>query len=838
MLNIHKINAVINGRFLLQYNNAGIKHILLDSRKVRFTQNAIFFAIVGKNHNGHYFVEELYQQGVRNFVVSQPINIHNLPLANVIEVANTLTALQMLAAYHRQQFTIPVIGITGSNGKTIVKEWLHQLLFSDYKIVRNPKSYNSQVGVPLSVWQINATHNLGIFEAGISTTHEMQQLSQIVQANIGIFTNIGSAHSRGFTNIEEKAAEKALLFTKSKYVIYCADYLAITKALQLVKTQYKPDLQLLAWRNIDSKLPQSPYLRWLVQIVVQKNRSIINFYKPKQQHNISNSYYLAFTDKASIENAIHCICLLLQLGYSPQTINNRLSKLSTVEMRLELKAGINHCTIINDAYNSDLNALQIALDFLLQQQQHPKKTVILSDIIGSDYAQDSLYQRVANFIHQAKIDKFIGIGSNILAHQQYFTIKEAYFFSTTQAFLQQLPSFSNESILIKGARNFAFEKIVQQLSQKIHSTILSINLNAITHNLMVYRSFLKPSTKIMVMVKSLSYGSGSYEIANHLQFNKLDYLAVAYTDEGVALRKAGIQLPIMVLNPTNDSFYQLLKYNLEPEVYSINHLKQLINFIQSAQYHTAPVAVHLNLDTGMHRLGFEWQHLAQLLNLLKKNAICIKVKSIFTHLAASDSDQFDDFSLKQIATFEQMRTYLSDIIQKDTLIHALNSTGIARFAKQAQYDMVRLGLGLYGFDASSNIQHLLQNVSSLTTHIAQIKTIAKGETIGYGRKGIADTDKRIATVNIGYGDGLSRSLSNGVGKMYINGYFAPIIGNVCMDMCMLDISDLPNKVKEGDKVEVFGNHQSVNDIAQSTHTIAYEVLTNISERVKRIYYYD
>jgi Alr-MurF fusion protein len=824
MYTIAEIEKIINGHFLSSKNDtAVIEHLLIDSRKLLFPSTTLFFPIAGPRRQGKAFVKELYDKGVRNFVVDDTFIF--LPQdyggANIIVVQNVLAALQQLVAHHRRQFNIPVIGITGSNGKTIVKEWLHQLLHHDYNIVRSPKSYNSQIGVPLSVWQINAANNLGIFEAGISMPHEMERIEKIIQPTIGIFTNIGEAHSEGFNSITDKVNEKVNLFTNTATIIYCKDESIIDEALTALQQKNKNTL--FGWG-----LKEGAAL-YITTIQVQPFNTVIKgLYKEKK---ISIS--IPFTNDAAIKNAITCWCVLLHLQITDELISERMLQLKPVEMRLELKEGINSCSVINDSYSADITSLSIALDFLQQQQQHTKRTVILSDILQSGKNNAALYQEVADILQQKNINRLIGIGTEIIKHSNYFAaIKETVFFNSTTEFKQQFPAlhFYNETILLKGARVFEFEQISHLLEQKSHQTVLEINLNAITHNLKAYQQQLQPGVKLMAMVKAFSYGSGSFEIANLLQFQKVDYLAVAYADEGVELRKAGIALPIMVMNVEESTFDLLVQHNLEPELFSFGMLNEFENYLQQNGVSNFPV--HIKLDTGMHRLGFEAADIDALCKrLLNNNAF--KIQSVFSHLAASDSTVHDEFTKLQAAAFNTACIKISAVINYTFIKHIANTSAIHRH-KNLQLHMVRLGIGLYGVDSNKIMQQQLKNVSTLKTTISQIKKVKAGESIGYSRKGIAEKDSVIATVRIGYADGYPRSLSNGIGNMLVNGKLAPVIGNVCMDMTMLDITGI--NADEGDDVIVFGEKLSVSELAKWSSTIPYEILTGISQRVKRVYY--
>jgi alanine racemase len=828
---ISTITTIIKATSLQQATDASIEHLLLDSRKLLFPDTSLFFALGGPRRNGGSFIQELYVKGVRNFVVDESFaadDINKYPGATFLQVKDTLTALHLLTAFHRKQFTIPVIGITGSNGKTIVKEWLYQLLQEDFNIVRSPKSYNSQIGVPLSVWQMNGQHTLAIFEAGISQPDEMQQLQKIIEPTIGVFTNIGEAHAEGFLNIRQKINEKLKLFIHSDLLIYGSDDPDVNDAVPMFANNVRPanTFQLFSWgKNAEAALHIDSIEKIATQTI------IIAALKGDDQQEQIIKCIIPFTDDASIENAITCIAVLIHLQIPPNVIAERMLHLRPVEMRLELKQGNNNCSIINDSYSADINSLVIALNFLQQQQQHIQRTLILSDILQSGKSNNELYSDIAHILEQKNIDRLIGIGPEISKHGPAFkNIKQVTFFPSTVAFKEQFYSlhFINETILLKGARVFEFEQIVHLLEQQVHQTVLEINLNAVTHNLKQYQQQLNPGVKLMAMVKAFSYGSGSFEIANLLQFHKVDYLAVAYADEGVELRRAGITLPIMVMNAEETTFDILVQHNLEPELYSFNILIAFEKYLHQSGINNFPV--HIKLDTGMHRLGFEAADIKKLCDQLRGNSI-FKIQSVFTHLAASDAAEHDEFTNYQASEFKKAAASLQQVIPYPFLQHMANTSAIHRH-KDLQLDIVRLGIGLYGVDAI--LQQQLKNVTTLKTTISQIKKVKAGESVGYSRKGVAERDSVIATVRIGYADGYPRILSNGIGKMYVNGKLVPIIGSVCMDMTMLDITGVD--VQEGDEVIVFGENLPVSDIAKWSQTIAYEILTGISQRVKRVYF--
>ncbi len=795
-----------------------IEHLLTDSRKLVFPKTSLFFALATVRKNGCVFVDELYHKGVKNFVVPSEFHTGNYPDANFIFDDHPVNSLQQLAAYHRGSFSYPVIGITGSNGKTVVKEWLYQLLHTDYNIVRSPKSYNSQIGVPLSVWQMSDHNNIAIFEAGISLPNEMDQLQKIISPNIGILTNIGEAHSAGFADKKQKATEKFRLFSNASVVVCNADNALVESIAN------DSGVPLFSWGKRSCTLQ-----------VIKIDKSASNTTICAEHQNNPVEITIPFTDDASVENAISCWCVLLYLQVDNKTISERMLRLTSVEMRLQLKKGINNCLIINDSYSNDLSSLNIALDFLQQQSGNQSTTVILSDIAEAADDKNELYKKVAESILHHGVKKFIGIGPQLKKHQHTFRNlfkNECHFLNATHDFKNHfsLTHFKEEVILLKGARAFAFEEIDLLFAQKIHQTVLEVNLTAMVHNLKEYQRFIKPSTKIMAMVKAFSYGSGSAEVANVLQYHHIDYLAVAYADEGVELRKAGIHTPILVLNPEEVTFGLLVEYNLEPELYSFSILQSFAAYLGLQAINQFPV--HIKMDTGMHRLGFEMNVVGELMNFLAKNK-CLVVKSIFTHLAASDDPQHDAFTFQQAARLNDAYNSICSILDYPVLKHISNSSAIFRHP-ELQYDMVRLGIGLYGIDNIGETKLLLQKVAALKSTVAQLRKVAALETIGYNRKGVVNEDSLIATVRIGYADGFSRKLGNGVGNMSIKGKFAPVIGNVCMDMTMLDVTGID--VKEGDEVEIFGLNLPVQQLANWCNTIPYEILTGISQRVKRVYY--
>lgn len=815
---IANIANIVGGSLPAFHEDAAIEQLLTDSRRIIFPASSLFFALRGPRRDGHRFIADLYKKGVRNFVVSELPDGNSLPEANIIRVADTLQALQLLAAHHRKQFNMPVIGITGSNGKTIVKEWLNQLLEDRFNIVRSPKSYNSQIGVPLSVWQMNQGHDLAIFEAGISQPGEMMQLENMIRPTIGVLTNIGEAHSEGFNGIKQKILEKIQLFETAHTVIYCKDHPAIRE----VMAPLYPNA--FTWGKEEASLLVSRIEKKAAETIITVNRNNEEF-----------AWSIPFTDDASVENSITCCCVLLVMKLTPAGIIERMPLLSTVAMRLELKSGINNCSVINDSYSADIDSLQIALDFLEQQHQHPRRTVILSDILQSGKKPVELYAMVARLLGRRGVHRLIGVGAGISREQAVFAGVaglESLFYDSVDALKKDFHRlhFRDETILLKGARIFEFEQIVRLLEEKVHRTVLEINLNALAHNLRLYRQALHPSTRLMVMVKAFAYGSGSFEIANTLQYHQVQYLAVAYADEGVELRKGGITLPIMVMSPDASTFSVLVQYNLEPDLYSPELLAAFGHFLRQEGLRQFPV--HIELETGMNRLGFLPAHIPDLRVQLQSDLF--KVQSVFSHLVASEDPQHDAFTRKQAAVFLQMSNELQSALPYSFLRHIANSAGITRHP-DLQLDMVRLGIGLHGIDSGQHDMPDLQEVSCLKSTIAQIRTLEEGDTVSYGRKGVITSHSVIATVRIGYADGYPRSLGNGIGKMWVNGHLAPICGAVCMDMTMIDITGIPD-VQEGDEVVVFGPLLSVKQVASWAHTIPYEILTGVSQRVKRVYF--
>ncbi|GMQ25572.1 bifunctional UDP-N-acetylmuramoyl-tripeptide:D-alanyl-D-alanine ligase/alanine racemase [Algoriphagus sp. oki45] len=811
---------ITGGKLLGVSDGSALSQISIDSRQILQPSNTIFIALRGAKADGADYIPSLIQQGVRYFLVHEDFEPSEEMLSHAVflQVKDTKVALQQLAAFQRSLFTAPVLSITGSNGKTITKEWLGQLLSQQFSVAKSPKSYNSQVGVPLSVFGIHPYHQVALLEAGISKVGEMATLEKIIRPDLGIFTNIGSAHEEGFSNLKEKIREKLILFQSSKFLIYCRDQ-------ELLSMQIEKDVdpsKLISWsqeKDADFRISYKKGDHRTRVVFVKKDLSTYTFQVP-------------FSDQASLENATHALVAALTLGEDPKSIQQGLDQLRQVDMRLTLKPGINDCLLIDDTYNNDLAGLKVALEFMSQQRPKRQKVLILSDLLQQG-SPEKIYAEVTDLVRSYRIDRILAVGQEIKRLTDLFP-QQSELFQSTEELIESLPltSFQNDLILVTGARDFALERIVNRLQQRIHGTTLEINLNALTHNFNFYKRQLKPGTRVMVMVKAFAYGGGATEIANHLQTLGADYLAVAFTDEGVTLRNQGIRLPIMVLNPVEESFDLLREYQLEPVVFSPSFFKKLGIY---ASNHNIQIPIHLDLDTGMHRLGFEIQHLQELKTLIGTYPE-LRIASLYTHLVGADEEAHHVFSIDQLEQFMKMKKEIESILTYRPLIHALNSAGIIRFPEY-QMDMVRLGIGLYGVEVTGKHHHELKAVSTLKTTISQIKTLAPGSTVGYSRRGQLPNGGTIATLAIGYADGFDRRFSMGKGYVLIKGEKAPVIGNVCMDMTMVDISQIP-EVREGEQAIIYGEGIPLRDLADRIGTIPYELLTNISSRVKRVYYLD
>ena len=785
-----------------------IVHLLTDSRQLVEPQGTLFFAIPTKRNTGCRYVGDLYRKGVRSYIVPAGCDVTDFPDANIWQVEDVVDALQRLAACHRRCYDMPVVGITGSNGKTIVKDWLVQLLSDDHRVVASPKSYNSQIGVPLSVWQMGGNHDIALYEAGISQPGEMDALQRVIQPTIGILTNIGQAHDENFDSREQKLAEKMKLFAHCDTVIGRADLLEGVAGSYTWGTTDACDLRLL-------------------RADVAANSTTLDL-SPRDPALPPFSVTIPFADRASQENVMHCVSLMLLLGYSPDVIVSRCAMLVPVEMRMEVNEGTGNCQLINDSYSLDLNSLAIALDYMARERRHYRRTLIMSDILQSGLDDRTLYSQVAQLLVQRSVTRLIGVGAAVSRCADLFGGIDTAFYSSTDDFLARCDtaSFRNETILLKGARVFGFERIAKLLQRRSHETVMEVNLDALVHNLNYFRAQLMPQTKLMAMVKASSYGAGTVEVANTLQFNHADYLTVAYIDEGVELRRNGISLPIMVMNPEPGGFGDIVRYRLEPDIYSFRILEE---FAAGLDESVTPYPVHIEFDTGMHRLGFTGSDVEALLRRLSELEDRLAVCSVFTHLACSEDAAMDGFTQTQIARFRQWSAALPGIK------HILNSSGISRFP-EAQMDMVRLGIGLYGVAPEPEVQRQLKQVSRLVTRISQVKDIPEGDTVGYNCRWCATRPSRIAILTIGYADGLHRGLGNGQGRVVIEGHEAPIVGSICMDMCFVDVTDVP--CSEGDRAVIFGEGDLLQRNAAAAGTIPYELLTAVSPRVKRVYYHE
>lgn len=810
-LNISEFNSCLKTIDIInceKEESLEITNVSVDSRSLLNDRDTLFFALTGKNHNGHDYIGELIDKGVKYFVVSDHKDWRSqYKKGCFFKVKNTLHALQSSAAFHRLQFNFPVIGVTGSKGKTVVKEWLNFLMSEEYRIIKSPKSYNSQTGVPLSVFGIEEKHNLGIFEAGISTQNEMKKLAEIIKPTMGVLTSITDEHQEGFDSIDQKIQEKIKLFENAS-VVFCENDKRITKHIF--------DKELFTWSFSDSTATVFVKLQGKNLHLIYNGREI--------------EVKVPFDDSMSINNIVICICVLLYLKYPDEIIQQRIMKLYPIEMRLQVKKGVNRCVIIDDAYNADYQSIIIALDFLEKHKTNHAKTIVLSDVFRSDYKETEVYEQIRVLLERHKLTKIIAIGENI---GKYLSgLKNMLFFKNTDTFLQKMSidDFSDETILVKGARSFRFDKIVSLLEEKTHETVLEVDLTAIRHNLNFYRSMLKPETKIMVMVKAFGYGNGSVEIAKLLAHENVNYLGVAFADEGIALRKSGIKIPVIVMNPETNAFEAMIAYDLEPEIYSVRELNIFLKVAREKNCYNYPV--HIKLDTGMHRHGFLVEDLKELVEILKYTNV-VEVKSIFSHLSSSDLAEHREFTLNQIENFKENACRLTNELAINPIKHILNTSGIFNFS-QYQFDMVRLGIGLYGIGNGTEEIKCLKNVSTLKTRVMQVKEIAEGESVGYGRRFRTERKTKIATVPIGYADGIHRSWGNENGYVIINKQKAMIIGSICMDMLMVDVTDMC--CEEGDEVIVFGEELPVVEISSKLNTIPYEILTSISQRVKRIFY--
>ena len=794
-----QIAEIINGKLLNDSKDSLPAHeFAIDSRN-NIQTNALFFAIRGKRFHANTFIPELAERGVRHFVIEDDSVTQHIT-ANYILVDNVIQAFQQLAAYHRKQFQIPTIAVTGSNGKTIVKEWLFQLLTQDYSLVKSPKSYNSQVGVPLSVFQMDHYHNMAIFEAGISQKGEMQTLKTILEPTVGLFTNIGSAHNEGFTSRTEKLNEKLLLFNDCATIIYRKDQEVVHQCMQ---SKFK-NKELLAW-------------------TLKDNTFGLGKQRLKLPENITS---------IESENLGHCIATLLYLGYSTTKISKRISELHPVEHRLQIIQGQYNNKLINDSYNNDFGGLKAALEVARQQANGQPFSLILSEFKQTGLKEEEIAEKLWSLLRNYSIDEFIGIGTFFQQefHQNYSYGKHISTYSSTEEFISTTKptKFKDSTLLIKGARAFRFEQIIDHLKERRHDTVWEINLSAFTNNVNYFRGLLKPTTKLLVMVKAFAYGTSAKQIAQLLQFQKIDYLGVAYAEEGAKLRKYSITSPILVLNTSEETFPTAVANRLEIETFSISHLRSLISYLKQENIKEYPI--HIKLDTGMHRLGFSESAMEKLIEILKSTEF-VSVKGIFSHLSSADDDNEMEFTLKQQACFEQMANRILPFCHTKPLLHLLNSAGIVN-QQLKQFDMVRLGIGAYGISHQKEAQEQLIQVASLKASVSQIKTIQRGDSVGYNRAFIASEEMRIGILTIGYADGYDRRFGNGTGRVIIRGKKVETLGNICMDMCMVNLSEVP-EAEEGDIVIITSPQLPVTELATQIGSIPYELFTNISARIPR-----
>ena len=801
-----------------------VEWLLTDSRSLSFPESSLFFALRTSSGDGHRYIADLYRRGVRAFVVETLPEAWqtDFPEANFLLVPSPLKALQRLAERLRDAFSIPVVGLTGSNGKTTVKEWLYQLLSPERVVCRSPRSYNSQIGVPLSVWQLSERTELALFEAGVSRRGEMAALRAIIQPTLGVFTCLGPAHQEYFGSMAEKCMEKLQLFKDCPALVIPIDDPIVADCLQ--EADFSGEL--ITWSRHDASA------RLFVETAPgEQGTTLLTCH---WAHNIYN-IQLPFINEASIQNAITCIAVCLHLGMDSAVLAERIQGLEHIAMRLEVKQGEHGLTLINDSYNSDLASLDIALDFMARRPELAgrRRTLVLSDILQTGLSSQQLYTQVAQMVAHRGVDFLVGVGPEISQWQHLIGVAGVYFKSSDELLRSGLLSrLHDEVVLFKGARRFGFERLLESLALQVHETTLEVNLAALAKNVNYYRSFMRPDTKMVCMVKADAYGAGAVEVSRALQDKGVDYLAVAVADEGAALRRAGITTGILIMNPELTAFPTLFRYNLEPEVYNFKMLEALIHAAERAGIQNFPI--HVKLDTGMCRLGFNPQadsdDISRLISRLQRQDALV-VRSVFSHFVGSDSPDFDEFSARQFALFDAASRRIQEAFPHRILRHICNSAGIERFPER-HLDMVRLGLGLYGVSPLTGGP--LNTVSSLKTTILQIREVPAGTSIGYSRRTVVDRPSRIAAIPIGYADGLDRHLGNRRGHCLVGGRPAPYLGNICMDVCMIDVTDIP--CQEGDAVEIFGEQLPVSTLSDTLDTIPYEILTSVSGRVKRVYF--
>lgn len=831
-LSIRETVEVLDGDCMpsLPSGNVSVERIVTDSRSAEQGQGRMFVALVTRKGNGHDYIRQMYRRGVRFFLVSEKREYYaSLPEAFFIQVPDTLAALQRLAAVHRGKFDIPVVAVTGSNGKTVVKEWLSFLLGAFRHVVRSPQSYNSQIGVPLSVLQMQAGHEAAVFEAGVSVQGEMAMLGEVIRPTFGIFTNIGEAHDAGFSDRSAKIAEKTLLFRDVQTLVWCSDYPEIGKQIEIQTAQgiLRNGIRKATW----SMNPEAEADFRIVKLEKTHNGTCIH---ARYLHE-NISVEIPFSDKASIENAVHCWFSMLLLGYDNAKIAPLMVHLPMVEMRMEMREGVGNGFVVNDVYNSDFNSFCMAVDFLCQNAGTRSRCVILSDILQSGRTEGELYAEVAEVLLSKGIDEMVGIGSAMQRQKSFFSRMNARFYPDTDSFLADFSAeyYYGKAVLLKGARVFSLERIAAHLQRQVHQTVLEVNLTALVHNINFFRSLLRPQTKLMVMGKAFSYGSGSHEIAGTLVYNHVDYVTVAYPDEAVALRNNGINLPVMCMNPEEEGMETVLRYGIEPVIYNFRTFETLRSCMDGMGLRAKDcIGIHISLDTGMHRMGFEEADLPALIEALKSEGRC-RLQSVFTHLATADMPGMDSYTKAQLERYSAWSERIVKEFPYKVLRHCLNTAGIFRFPEY-QFDMVRLGIGAYGVGTDEKMQACLETVSTLKTVVSQVRTIPAGDAVGYGRRFVAERETKVGVIGIGYADGLNRHLGNGNGKVWAKGHVVPIIGSICMDMCMIDITG--TDIAEKDEVIVFGKENPISGLAEALDTIPYEILTGVSQRVKRVYY--
>lgn len=833
--NISELASLFGSKSILPFPAASVSELLTDSRSLTLNpSSALFFALSTKTNDGHRFLEHLLREGVRNFVVTHlPFpDPENVPAqwseCNFLIVSDVLEALQKLGGDVRRSSEATVVAITGSRGKTTLKEYLFQALEPMQRVTRSPRSFNSQIGVPLSLARIEADTQTAVIEAGISSYGEMERLSEIIRPDIAVLTNIGAEHDEGFRTRDDKAREKALLARGAKAFVYNSDDPHSRYAAKLLE-QTSPDTELVSISRLESEAAIRVLSTEPCRIGTRIFYSVEG--RPRESADLPFP-----ASSCEIDNCICAIAVMLLLGYEPGVIAWRLKDLRPVSTRLDVSEGVNGCQLIYDSFTSDLASLRSALDFMKRRPIYESmgRTLVLSDLHHESHSggPEAIYPEIASLARAAGISRFIGVGPSLAAHEADFP-EGSKFFPSVESLMEALSTsdFSRELILLKGSPEAGFEALREKLEVRTHETVLEVNLDAIVQNFNYFRSQLPASCGLVAMVKASGYGAGSYEIAKTLQDHGAAYLAVAVLDEGIDLRRAGISMPIMVMNPKVVNYKAMFSFRLEPEIYCFDMLADVIREARKNSLHHYPV--HIKLDTGMHRMGFEEHELPELIERLCSTD-AIRPATMFSHLATADCPDMNDYTLLQLERFERFTRYIQERYPLPIKRHVLNSAGILRFPDH-HYDFARLGIGLYGVNTlPAQMEKPLATVSTLRTVVIAVKELSEGETVGYARRGKVSRPSRIATIPIGYADGMNRHFGNGRSRVYINGHEAPTIGNICMDACMIDVTGIP--CAPGDSVEIFGPHIPVQRLADILDTIPYEILTSVSPRVKRIYY--